>query len=131
MKLNQQLQIGGILALTVVFNFFLVSFFDYSFNPSYEYTNYPPQDFARDYGCQENCGNKIPKHTIDPAADGSSIWPVAKLAANLYSQGIIPLWNPYLAAGTPLAADSINFVFYVYFNFVRIIRNDFCLRLLR
>ncbi len=49
--------------------------------------------------------------TSDPAADFEENAPVTKLATNLILQGQIPLWDPYLAAGQPLAADTNNYVF--------------------
>jgi len=103
-------KIAIILGLVVIFGFFPIVFLGHTFNVSLNTSKIPTFDLLRDYDCQENCFGRI-HHTIDPFADADAIWPVAKLASNLYSEGIIPLWNPYLAGGTPLAADSINFAF--------------------
>ncbi|MFH1245006.1 MAG: YfhO family protein [Candidatus Omnitrophota bacterium] len=40
--------------------------------------------------------------------------PVNKLTGNMYRGGILPLWNPYQAAGTPLAAQYSSRVFFPY-----------------
>lgn len=42
---------------------------------------------------------------IDVVASVSQTLPMHKLVAEYILSGIIPLWNPYQAAGTPLAAD--------------------------
>jgi hypothetical protein len=42
----------------------------------------------------------------DPAAEGYQILPLRKLTMQYVLRGELPLWNPYLAAGTPLAADT-------------------------
>lgn len=49
--------------------------------------------------------------TIDPAADYEQNWPILKLATKLFSEGILPLWDPYIGAGQPLAADTINYIY--------------------
>ncbi|UCD58443.1 MAG: hypothetical protein JSV16_04825, partial [Candidatus Hydrogenedentota bacterium] len=46
---------------------------------------------------------------------GSSAWltePNAVLTHSLYASGQLPLWNPYVGAGQPLAADLFSGVFY-------------------
>jgi hypothetical protein len=44
---------------------------------------------------------------IDPMAAGQQMWPLRRLVAQYLFTGKAPLWNPYLAGGTPLAADTI------------------------
>ena len=97
-----------ICGLTVILGYFPITLLGYSYNVSYPASVYPLWDLKRDFGCSL-IGSRLYAYTIDHVADGHAIWPVARLIANLYSRGIIPLWDPYLAAGTPLAADSINF----------------------
>lgn len=99
-----------LLGLMVIIVFFPATLLNHTYGSAYNFSRFPVLDLTRDYGCKENCGNLV-LSTIDPGADGEAIWPVAHLAAKLYSQEILPLWNPYLAAGTPLAADTINFAF--------------------
>lgn len=41
-------------------------------------------------------------------------WPINKLVGDLYRNGEIPLWNPYQAGGTPLAANYSTRVFFPY-----------------
>jgi len=50
-------------------------------------------------------------NTIDPAADYLAIRPGMMLATELIKEGTIPLWNPHQGGGTPLAADTINYIF--------------------
>jgi hypothetical protein len=45
--------------------------------------------------------------TIDPAAAGTQNHPMHKLVIQYFLSGKWPLWNPYQAAGTPLAADTV------------------------
>jgi hypothetical protein len=99
-----------ILGLIVVVNYFPVTILGHTYNPSLNHEQFPIMDFGKDYGCHVNCTGPY-YNTIDPAADGDQTWPLLGLAAKLYNEGIIPLWNPYLAAGTPLAADSANYAF--------------------
>lgn len=49
--------------------------------------------------------------TIDPAADFQAMWPVHALAVKEYTSGKVPLWDPFVGAGQPLAADTVNYVF--------------------
>ncbi len=94
---------AGILALFVVILYFPITFSEYSYNPSFT-AALGPFDVERENGCYENC-DRI-NTTIDPGANGNQFWPVIKLISTLYSQGTLPLWNPYLGAGVPLAADQ-------------------------
>jgi len=87
-----------------------ITILDGSYNVSVSSSQFPHWDFGRDYDCFENCIGPF-NFTIDPGADSDAIWPQIKLATELYKHGIIPLWNPYLGLGTPLAADSILFVY--------------------
>jgi len=45
---------------------------------------------------------------IDPAAAGTQILPIRQLITQFFLMGKMPLWNPYQALGTPLAADTVN-----------------------
>lgn len=42
------------------------------------------------------------------------VWPINKLVGSLYLNGELPLWNPYQAAGIPLAAQYSTRVFFPY-----------------
>jgi len=94
---------AGILALFVVILYFPVTFSEYSFSPSWNAAT-GLYDLERTHGCTENCIHM--NWTIDPGADGNQFWPVIKLISTIYSKGDIPLWDPYLGAGVPLAADQ-------------------------
>jgi len=54
-------------------------------------------------------GTFVPKGGGDLA---SFIYPVYSFAARTWQQGVVPLWNPYLYAGSPFAADMQSGVFY-------------------
>lgn len=49
--------------------------------------------------------------TIDPGADYQQNWPVLKLESKLILDGKLPLWNPYMGGGAPLAADTDSYIF--------------------
>jgi len=49
--------------------------------------------------------------TMDKWANSSGIPPIVKLGVELFSEGKLPLWNPYIGVGQPLAADSTYHLF--------------------
>jgi hypothetical protein len=51
---------------------------------------------------------------VDLATPAYYEWPVNKLVGDIYRSGSLPLWNPYQAAGTPLAADYSTRAFFPY-----------------
>jgi hypothetical protein len=51
---------------------------------------------------------------VDLATPAYYEWPVNKLIGDIYKTGSLPLWNPYQAAGTPLAADYSTRAFFPY-----------------
>jgi hypothetical protein len=51
---------------------------------------------------------------VDLATPAYYEWPVNKLVGDIYRTGSLPLWNPYQAAGTPLAADYSTRAFFPY-----------------
>ncbi|HHL40422.1 MAG TPA: hypothetical protein ENJ37_07940 [Deltaproteobacteria bacterium] len=59
---------------------------------------------------------RIPVNTygVDLATPAYYEWPVNKLVGDLLASGELPLWNPYQAAGTPLAADYSTRAFFPY-----------------
>jgi len=56
-------------------------------------------------------GKQFKLATIDPGADFMSHKPIKKLASDLFNDGTLPLWNPYMGGGNPLAADTTNYIF--------------------
>ena len=48
---------------------------------------------------------------LDSGGDGLEVLPIDRLVSLYYASAILPLWNPYNAAGTPLAADTTSGVF--------------------
>jgi hypothetical protein len=91
-----------ILILVVISAYSSVIFLGQSYNLS---TPIPPEFVG--YG-----GKKVSfLTTIDPGADFQQNWPVLKLAAKLISEGELPLWNPYMGGGAPLAADTDSYIF--------------------
>ena len=59
---------------------------------------------------------RVPVNTfnVDLATPSYYEWPVNRLVGSIYSSGSLPLWNPYQAAGTPLAADYSTRAFFPY-----------------
>ncbi|MFQ5465503.1 MAG: hypothetical protein ACE5EI_06210, partial [Thermodesulfobacteriota bacterium] len=51
---------------------------------------------------------------IDIATQAYYEFPINKLVGDLYRRGELPLWNPYQAAGTPLAAQFSTRAFFPY-----------------
>jgi len=51
---------------------------------------------------------------VDLATPAYYEWPVNKMIGDIYKAGSLPLWNPYQAAGTPLAADYSTKAFFPY-----------------
>jgi len=51
---------------------------------------------------------------VDLATPAYEIFPTNQAVGNMYRQGQIPLWNPYQAAGTPLAAQYSTRTFFPY-----------------
>jgi hypothetical protein len=49
---------------------------------------------------------------IDPGASSWQYEPSFALASNIYKSGDMPIWNPYIALGTPFAADMQSSVFF-------------------
>jgi len=99
-----------LLSLVMLLVYMPVTIFEYTNNPSfYDFTS--PLNLDKYYGCESIECPPTQITTLDPAAAGQQDFPVIKLTTNLLKKGILPLWNPYLATGTPLAADSINTVF--------------------
>jgi hypothetical protein len=54
----------------------------------------------------------VPLMVIDPGAPAWQDEPTHDLVSQVYTSGNIPLWNPYIALGTPLAASAISAVFF-------------------
>jgi hypothetical protein len=51
---------------------------------------------------------------VDLATPAYYEWPVNKLIGDMYKSGSLPLWNPFQAAGTPLAAEYSTRAFFPY-----------------
>jgi hypothetical protein len=51
---------------------------------------------------------------VDLATPSYYEWPINKLIGDIYKKGELPLWNPYQAAGTPLAAQYSTKAFFPY-----------------
>jgi len=56
--------------------------------------------------------DRIPLMYIDPGASAWQDEPTYDMVSQVYMSGNIPLWNPYIALGTPLAASAISAVFF-------------------
>ena len=51
---------------------------------------------------------------VDLATPAYYEWPINRLVGDLYRQGEIPIWNPYQAAGDPIAVQYSSRVFFPY-----------------
>lgn len=99
---NSIIKASVILALIVIAAYSAVIFLNQSYNQS---TPIPPEFLNYD-GKSTLFGI-----TIDKWANSHAVPPNVKLAIELFSEGKIPLWNPYIGVGQPLAADSTHHVF--------------------
>ncbi len=75
---------------------------------------YQPQGVM--YGWTYGYDGRVPVNTfnVDLATPAYYEWPVNKLIGDMYRRGELPLWNPYQAAGTPLAANYSTRAFFPY-----------------
>jgi hypothetical protein len=97
---NDVVKASIILSLVVVAAFSPVIFLEQTY-----YRNLPLQPELLGYEQKSTLfGN-----TLDYT--GSAFWPNIKLATELMWDGIIPLWNPHVGVGQPLAADSTHHIF--------------------
>ncbi len=64
------------------------------------------------YGYEER--EPVNTFSVEMATPAYYEWPTNVLVGELYKQGELPLWNPYQAAGTPLAAQYSSRVFFPY-----------------
>ncbi len=75
---------------------------------------YQPQGVM--YGWAYGYHGRVPVNTfnVDLATPKYYEWPINRLVGEVYRNGDLPLWNPYQAAGTPLAANYSTRVFFPY-----------------
>ncbi len=66
--------------------------------------------------CVTEAEGRKPNNTfnIDLGTPAFYEMPINMAVGNMYKKGILPLWNPYQAAGTPLAAQYSTRVFFPY-----------------
>ena len=95
-----------VLGLVVVLAYGEVVFLGYTLSPA----SYCPGVLAEgSYGYE---GRRIAQYPmLDAWASGLSEVPMNRLVMQYILSGQLPLWNPYMAAGTPLAADTTISVF--------------------
>jgi hypothetical protein len=99
---NPTIKAATIFALVIVIAYSPVIFLGQSYNQS---TSIPPQFIGYS-------GKDIPfTSTLDTDGCFIGIWPIMKLESKQIFSGIIPLWNPYLAGGMPLAANPDQYIF--------------------
>jgi len=109
--LRKDFQAVIILGLVLLAVYFPLVFLNYSYNPSYDSLTYPSLRIAGSYVCFTDDCLRHYFHTIDPWANGIGYYPLIKTAVNMYSDGIVPLWNPYLLTGYPMFAELTNLNF--------------------
>ncbi len=77
-------------------------------------TLFQPHGVIADGAYQQQGRRPAPTFNVDIATPAYYEFPVNKLAGDMYRRGELPLWNPYQAAGTPLAAQYSTRVFFPY-----------------
>ena len=108
---KQNLQVMLILSLVLIAAYAPLLFLNYSYNPSYDSTEYSSYRIAKNFTCVAECINKNHFYTIDPPANGVGSWPLIRTTTNMYLEGNVPLWNPYLFGGYPMFAELTNLSF--------------------
>jgi len=100
-NINSITKAGIILALIIIIAFSPIIFLNQTYSSQFP--------FGSNFQGYEGKMNRI--NTLDGSADYRTIRPVMMLGTDLIKNGTIPLWNPYMGGGAPLAADSINYIF--------------------
>ncbi|MBI5238256.1 MAG: YfhO family protein [Deltaproteobacteria bacterium] len=77
-------------------------------------TLFQPHGILADGAYLQQGRRPAPTFNVDIATPAYYEFPVNKLAGDLYRRGELPLWNPYQAAGAPLAAQYSTRVFFPY-----------------
>ena len=108
---KQNLQVMLILSLVLIAAYAPLLFLNYSYNPSYDSTEYSSFAFAKNFACVGECIHKNYMYTLDLAASGFGGWPLIQTTTNMYLEGNVPLWNPYLFGGYPMFAEITNLSF--------------------
>ena len=90
-----------ILACIVILAYGEVVFFGYTLSPA---TFSPGVNSVGSYGYEGRAIAQWPQ--FDAWASGIQDFPIGRLVAQYLRSGQLPLWNPYMAGGTPLGADT-------------------------
>jgi len=107
---NETVVVGFLYALLICLVYFQVVFLNKTLLPSLYSTHGVTQSGPYEYD-----GRKpINTFNIDLATPAYYENPVNRLVGDIYLQGDLPLWNPYQAAGTPLAAQYSSRAFFPY-----------------
>ena len=75
---------------------------------------YQPHGVTEGGTFQDTPRKPVNSFNIDVATPAYYEFPINKLTGDMYKNGELPLWNPYQAAGTPLAAQFSTRVFFPY-----------------
>lgn len=75
---------------------------------------YQPHGVVQGWPYKYKGRKPINTFNVDLATPAYYEWPVNKLIGDICKAGSLPLWNPYQAAGTPLAADYSTRAFFPY-----------------
>jgi hypothetical protein len=107
---NETVVVGFLYALLICLVYFQVVFLNKTLLPSLYSTAGVTQSGPYQYD-----GRKpINTFNIDLATPAYYENPVNRLVGDIYLQGDLPLWNPYQAAGTPLATQYSSRAFFPY-----------------
>lgn len=75
---------------------------------------YTPHGFVAEESWARSGRTPVNSFNVDIATPAYYEFPLNKLVGDVYKGGSIPLWNPYQAAGTPLAAQYSTKAFFPY-----------------
>ena len=107
---NKTFAVACLYALLICLVYFQVVFLNKTLLPSL----YSTHGVTRSGPYQYNGRKPINTFNIDLATPAYYENPLNRLIGDIYLQGHLPLWNPYQAAGTPLAAQYSTRAFFPY-----------------
>jgi hypothetical protein len=107
---NETIVVGCLYALLISLIYFQVVFLGKTLLPSLYATHGVTQTGPHQY----NGRRPVNTFNIDLATPAYYENPINRLVGDIYRQGHFPLWNPYQAAGTPLAAQYSSRAFFPY-----------------
>ena len=107
---NEKISIALLYALVILVVYAHVVFLGKTLLPSLYYPHGVTESAHVEYGGRETANT----FNIDLATPAYEVLPTNRAVGDIYRQWQLPLWNPYQAAGTPLAAQYSTRAFFPY-----------------